>query len=824
MSVAAAAGNPTKGSTQRVGRFEVRSVLGRGAQATVFLGWDPKLQREVAIKVMSTAAGAEAINEWLGEARATSALAHPGIVPVYEADQDGESVFLVFERVDGPTLSEKLKGLGPMPAPEAASLVREVLDALAFAHARGVVHRDLKPSNILVGSDGRARVMDFGIAAKLTEAHDGRIVGTPGYISPEAARGEAPTPAMDVYSAGMMLGHLLLGGPMRPIPATPDAALRQVIEQDLVWPAGKAQVDDKLRTMVMRATSRSPEARFASAAEFRDALAKWLTPPDAAPQVGGHGTLDFLLRRMRLHGDFPALSDSVTRIQRVTASEKESLHALSDEIMKDVALTQKLLRLVNTAHFRHVGAGEIATVSRATALIGFAGIRNMALSVVLLEHMKDQSHAQRMKELFLQALLTGTLVDQLSPTTREREEAFLGGMLSHLGRMLAEYYFPEEAAQVRARVGRSGLRDEMADTPDESRVAADILGLSYDDLGQGVAQSWGLPDTLRRMMNVPQEEVPGRAVESGIERMRWRIRASGEMVQMLLDGDPAQTEQRVLALGERYSRALDMKPEEFGSALKQARVNLSEMAAGLKIEPAAQAKARRLMHTTHTPPAAAPAAAAAAKAGAVDATIVSRPLASPAAPGVEVAQDATMVLPASAHPTHEEAEAMLSAGIAEVTTSMASDSFKLNEVLKLILDTIYKGLGFDRVVFCLRDPKTGHLSGRIGLGHGADQMAKRFLVDARGPQPADLFGAACLKGADTLIADGRSSTLGPRLPSWYRGAPAHSFMLLPMMLKGAPFALIYVDRNSTPIDFGERELTLLRTLRNQAVMAFKAAG
>ena len=167
---------------------------------------------------------------------------------------------------------------------------------------------------------------------------------------------------------------------------------------------------------------------------------------------------------------------------------------------------------------------------------------------------------------------------------------------------------------------------------------------------------------------------------------------------------------------------------------------------------------------------------------------------------------------------------MLSAGIAEVTTSMASDSFKLNEVLKLILDTIYKGLGFDRVVFCLRDPKTGHLSGRIGLGHGADQMAKRFLVDARGPQPADLFGAACLKGADTLIADGRSTTLAPRLPSWYRGAPAHSFMLLPMMLKGAPFALIYADRSERGIDFGERELTLLRTLRNQAVMAFKAAG
>ena len=167
---------------------------------------------------------------------------------------------------------------------------------------------------------------------------------------------------------------------------------------------------------------------------------------------------------------------------------------------------------------------------------------------------------------------------------------------------------------------------------------------------------------------------------------------------------------------------------------------------------------------------------------------------------------------------------MLSAGIAEVTSSMAADSFKLNEVLRVILGTIHKALGFDRVVFCLRDPKSGLLTGRIGLGEGADALGKRFTIDARGPQATDLFAAACLKGADTMIADGRSASLAPRLPAWYRGAPATSFLLLPLMLKGASFALIYADRTGTAIDFGERELTLLRTLRNQAVMAFKSAG
>ena len=122
MSVAAVmpAAAPARGPVQRAGRFELRQVLGRGAQATVWLGWDPKLQREVAVKLISASADSEAVTEWLDEARVMSSLTHPGIVPVYEADQDGKATFLVFERVDGPTLSEKLRGLGPMPARESA--------------------------------------------------------------------------------------------------------------------------------------------------------------------------------------------------------------------------------------------------------------------------------------------------------------------------------------------------------------------------------------------------------------------------------------------------------------------------------------------------------------------------------------------------------------------------------------------------------------------------------------------------------------------------------------------------------------------------------
>src|SRR2546423_4550524 len=206
----------------RLGRFELRRILGQGAQATVWLGFDPRLEREVAVKLMRPAAGldAAAVNHWLHEARSVSRLTHPHIVPVFEADMHAEQPYLVFEYVPGRTLADHLRMRGALPAREAVQLMVGVLEALQAAHAAGVVHRDLKPSNVLVDGAGRARVMDFGIAAHVNDAASHQnVVGTPGYMSPEAAHGGAPVPAMDVYAAGLVLAEALSG---KPLIAEPD--------------------------------------------------------------------------------------------------------------------------------------------------------------------------------------------------------------------------------------------------------------------------------------------------------------------------------------------------------------------------------------------------------------------------------------------------------------------------------------------------------------------------------------------------------------------------------------------------------------------------
>jgi serine/threonine protein kinase len=151
----------------------------------------------------------------LREARSVSRLTHPHIVPVFEADTHDEQPYLVFEYVAGRTLAEHLRARGALPPREAVQLMLGVLDALQAAHAAGIVHRDLKPSNVLVDGAGRPRVMDFGIAVHVKDAaNNQQAVGTPGYMSPEAAHGAAPTPAMDVFAAGLVLAETLSGQPL----------------------------------------------------------------------------------------------------------------------------------------------------------------------------------------------------------------------------------------------------------------------------------------------------------------------------------------------------------------------------------------------------------------------------------------------------------------------------------------------------------------------------------------------------------------------------------------------------------------------------------
>ncbi|UCV00017.1 serine/threonine protein kinase [Acidovorax radicis] len=780
-----------------VGRFELKKQLGEGAKGTVWLAFDPRLQREVMLTIMRPMPEQTPLmqQQWLHEVRQAVGLVHPHIVQVFEADMQGVQVYVVQEYVPGRTLAEHLALQGRCTPSDAVAFMVEVLDGLHAAHQAGLVHGDLRLSNIVIDAQRHARVMGFGMAASAPNSSH----------MADASGGTSPTPSADVYSAALVLIELLTGrsstDPKNATPPLPDVAgLQQALGPG---------VDEGLRALLQRATARDTDQRYGSAADFRDALRGWAVPA-SAPTAANNATLDFLLRRMRHKSDFPALSDSVARIQRVANSEDDSISDLTHEILKDVALTNKLLRLVNSVHYAQASrGGAISTVSRAVSLVGFNAVRNMALSLVLLDHMQDKAHADKMREEFLRAMMAGSVAAELFASSPSAEEAFIGAMFQNLGRMLCEFYFPEEARQVRDLVA-TGRSDDA-----EALASLQVLGLGFEDLGVGVARVWCLPESLQRCMRKPLGSPMQRAPESGVERLRWVAMAANEVASALLFNEAASLENDLAQIGAQYARPLALSAEAIAQATLRARHKLVALAQALELRVEPGSPAARLLKLP--PPTGA--GGAAGSDGTPDDALRAHELRGGPPPEplpvVLAPQAGGAVLAA-------QVNEVLAAGVQDITNAMV-ESFQLNDVLRMILETMFRALGFRRMVFCLRDARSDMLTGRFGLGEDSDVAVRAMKVPLK--TPGDLFAAVCVRGADTLINDATEPRMRARLPEWYRtGVNAPSFLLLPLQIKGQPFALIYADQSSAGgIVVDDKALGLLRTLRNQAVMAFRQA-
>jgi serine/threonine protein kinase len=794
-------------SPRNIGRFEIRRELGRGAQSAVYLAFDPQLQREVAIKTLHfDQADVQRNQALLDEARAVSKLSHPNIVPIYDmGEQDGDP-YLVFEFVSGPHLGELIRREGRLPVVRAADLMRQVLAALIQAHAAGIVHRDLKPSNILIDDAGNARVMDFGIAERLDQiAEQGAaagLTGTPIYMSPEYVDRQVVTPQFDVHAAGLVLYEMLAGE--RAIKGESLAQIAyQIVHMPVSLPTGLG-VDGELASIVAQACAKDPALRLQSAEQMKQRLDDYLgaaaMPIGNGADVATQSTVDFLMRRMRHKTDFPALSDSVSAINRLTGNDKESINSLSNTILRDYGLTNKILRLVNSAMFRQSGGGNISTVSRAVMTLGFDRVRNIAITVLLFEHMQDKGNARELKEAFLRASLAGVLARDASRKlmAREAEQAYICALFHNLGQLLGLYYFPEEMLEIRK------LMLEKQCT--ESQAAIQVLGLSFSDLGVGIARFWGFPeDIISSLAPLPEGVV--RKPRNQSETLRVLAGFANEVCGMI--SGPVRDKESVLRkFNQRFATAMPFTERQLSEMLDGAYAEIGELAKMLQVNPKQSSFAKQVVQWAQS-----------------DVTIVANSGRDASTLGdVNVLAnqplDTSSGEPLDESMRSEHAQQVLSAGIQDISNALVED-FSLNDVLRITLETMYRAIGFQRVLLCLRDPRTARMTGRFGFGRDVSTLAKAFSIPLDGA--ADVFQLSMNKAADIIINDVDDPKIAGKIPAWYRsGVSAKTFILLPLTIKGRPVAMIYADREvAGSIQIPERELLLLKTLRNQALLALK---
>lgn len=284
------------------GRYRIDRLVGEGGMATVFVGRDLLLNRDVAVKVLRPqyAADPQFRLRFRREAQAAAGFSHPNIVDIYDVGETAGAPWFVMAYVPGQTLKEVIAAEAPFHPDDVAGLLQQLCSALDYAHERGYVHRDVKPQNILVDPDGHAIVADFGIAKGLADAdltHTGAGLGTVHYLSPEQAAGQAATPASDVYATGVVAFEMLTG--RLPFEAgTPvGVAMRHLHEPPPAPSDLLPSIPPAVDAVVLRALDKDPTRRFPSAGAFARAMTYWRqyrppamqADPSATVPLSAHG-------------------------------------------------------------------------------------------------------------------------------------------------------------------------------------------------------------------------------------------------------------------------------------------------------------------------------------------------------------------------------------------------------------------------------------------------------------------------------------------------------------------------------------------------------
>ncbi|MBE3557089.1 MAG: Stk1 family PASTA domain-containing Ser/Thr kinase [Firmicutes bacterium] len=269
-------------------RYTIEALIGSGGMAQVYRGYDEKLHRTVAVKVLRPeyANDPEFAERFLHEAQAVASFSNPHVVSVYDIGDDADARYMVMEFVEGRTLKELINEQGRLPIDQAVDIARQICAALAAAHEHGVVHRDVKPHNVLITKDGQAKVTDFGIAHSSTNAtitQSGRVMGSVHYFSPEQARGGVVGPASDLYSLGIVLYEMLTGRTPFDGENAVTIALKQIQEQPIPPRQLRPEIPQAVENVVLQALEKEPRLRFESARQMGLALDRALSQPADIP-------------------------------------------------------------------------------------------------------------------------------------------------------------------------------------------------------------------------------------------------------------------------------------------------------------------------------------------------------------------------------------------------------------------------------------------------------------------------------------------------------------------------------------------------------------
>ncbi|MDG4867946.1 HDOD domain-containing protein [Guyparkeria sp. 1SP6A2] len=474
-----------------------------------------------------------------------------------------------------------------------------------------------------------------------------------------------------------------------------------------------------------------------------------------------------LLKRISRNPDFPAFARTVQEAYRLTDDELASANDLSALILRDPALTHRILRLANAAHFRHLG-GQIHTVTRAVTVLGFEEVRLAALALSLFEQIESKPHSRILQSRFLQALYQAFLAQDLARELGglSAEEMFLCALFQDFGALLVYLHAPEHLAEIE----RARLEDGL----DEDTAIQKVVGVLPVALARDVCRQWGLPESARRFLTTARAsgKITRLTPEARALRLGQLARASADVVARADSTDVIRRDTLDLA------RRCEVEPAVFESASAVARDHILEYQELLASSVGRPAFLERM----------------------------------------ETESDECMPLDdpmGEATESPVEARSELLIECIEQTTQALTEDYELGSVFARMLAAMQEGLGLDLAVLYMLERKSWQLAPRMGQGARFAEFKPGMTVSlSQNSRIAQVFQS----GEDRSLAR-------PRMPSddildWQFQGQGDAAMVYPLHVNRAPFGLIYLEGHKSV--FTEGNLNSLRTLRNQAALAIKS--
>lgn len=572
--------------TRAFGRYELRHLLGKSSATMAWLAADPASGREIMLHLPRVRpADGSALEAWMHDAHRGARLQHPHLAPALEIGVQDHWPYMAVDRSLGVTLAEWLDAQTRVPQAELVGLVCQALEGLAFAHEAGAAHQDLQLHHLLVDERGHLRVaaLDIVVESTLVETAFGALHAGPAgstVLDPGHLRLRRDAAERDVLCVGVLLHRLLAGAPAldeadsgRVVARLPPLG-RETVR--LPWTTTQP-VAEALRAIANRATDRQPRQRYLAARSLLRALDGWRL----AEAEDRGGPLALLLDRLHSVGHLPALPGVGRLASRLTKLEDRHAAETSERILRDLALAFELLRQVNTAQVRGTqvpGNGPVLTMRRCLALLGVQGVRQSMAMLRAWPGPLDETAAAALKQRMDGVRLAAHVAQALRPAGYDPEAVYLIAALQNLGRLLVQYHFAHDAAQM-AELMRPIAAEDTEDgrgAPgmSEEGAAHAVLGVDLESLGVAVARHWGLEEDVVHMIRRLSPARPVRKPEGDAELLRTVASAANEAVDAIALPDAEHAAAALHAVVQRYARCLGLTLRELDRGLQQGRLAL----------------------------------------------------------------------------------------------------------------------------------------------------------------------------------------------------------------------------------------------------------